>query len=264
MSSACRFRGEAARTGSIKASAFRKTLLGLRILAQVLKPRHSLCAGQENIGNAGLQRQFLVASSFGSQRFQVFLGHGDNFMPRFGGTGQCSHYRVKSEDPVRKLAYLLESLLGHYPFAIGGIQAERETGHGYRSRGRRHPIPPQELAYAIPGVAGTGLHRPEIEKRAEIVGESIHRRVSFFRFIAQSFAKNMVDVPGEFRVQAARGCDTHLAGDRPVGENRFGLRLMRRLPRQQFVQNRAERIDVGGRALYFASKLFGAGVIWSQ
>jgi hypothetical protein len=45
-------------------------------------------------------------------------------MPRFCGTGQCSHYRVKSEDPVRKLADLLESLLSYDPFAIGGIQAE--------------------------------------------------------------------------------------------------------------------------------------------
>ena len=50
------------------------------------------------------------------------------------------------------------------------------------------PAAAEELADAIPGVAGTGLHRPEIEKRAEIVPESIHRRVSFFRFIAQSLA----------------------------------------------------------------------------
>ena len=75
-----------------------------------------------SLGN--LQRQLLVVSRIGRQRFQVLLRHRYNFMPGFGRAGQRSDYRVKSQDLVRKLAYLLESPLSQGAFAIGDIQAE--------------------------------------------------------------------------------------------------------------------------------------------
>ena len=123
-------------------------------------------------------------------------------------------------------------------------------------------MPPRELARLVPGVAGANFHGPGFEDGAEIVGERVDRRIALRRFLAQSFSHHRIQVARQGGIQASERDRLHSANcffDRIAAGRRMG-----RLPGDQFIQHRAQGIDVSRGGLGGSLYLFGARIFRRQ
>ncbi len=149
-----------------------------------------------------------------------------------------------------------------FPRAV--LQPSKRRSHGRDEcecqQGRGHGVASRQLDAALPERRRPGLDRVAGEKTLKVLDQSLGRAIAPGRLLVEAVQADGLEVAGDPGYQPRRRHDLVVSDLTQRLHRRFPLEW--RTAGQHFVEDRAQRIDVGGRPdiLGMSARLFGGHV----